>query len=584
MSIAALIVSASLAGAPAGVTFVNANLATGANDGSSWANAYRGPLGLKAAIDAGAQTIWVAKGTYFPGPIGSRSTTSFVIGSPITILGGFAGGETDHSQSDPVANPTILSGDLPGGPAGQPELEAVVTVNDGTWDTHLIGLILDVCLTGTPANSLPAPRRAVVVNYGQPIFERCILRDGRAPKGGGALLNDCAASFFECTIADNIAEVAGGGVYSDRTSECYFSGCTFLNNGGGLGAGLYMGSFGDEIPGGAFPGIADSDFISNHGVFPGASGGAIAMRHALPEITHCRFLHCVVDGTGGAMHCEDSNVWIDRCQFTDCSAGGGGGGIDAINTHPTAWQTTDIWDSLFSGCHGAILARNGAETWLRSCTLVNNRAIPGQPLLYPTIATVGPQANDMVVANSIVWGNATVPGAQAGGNVQIAAGSVVEFIRSDVEGWSGPVPGLFGSSMLSVDPIFVDRDGADNFPGTEDDDLHLQPTSPCLDAGDESQINSFAWGDLDENDRVVDLPNVVNTGDGGLTFVDIGCYERQLPVCDADLDESGAVDASDLALLLGDWNVEYSAADLNHDDWVDAADLAIMLGAFGSCP
>ena len=39
--------------ARAGTLFVDAQLAAGANNGSSWANAFRGPLGLQAGLPAG---------------------------------------------------------------------------------------------------------------------------------------------------------------------------------------------------------------------------------------------------------------------------------------------------------------------------------------------------------------------------------------------------------------------------------------------------------------------------------------------------------------------------------------------------
>lgn len=55
--------------------------------------------------------------------------------------------------------------------------------------------------------------------------------------------------------------------------------------------------------------------------------------------------------------------------------------------------------------------------------------------------------------------------------------------------------------------------------------------------------------------------------------------------CSADLDASGAVDAADLAVLLGAWGDSGGglSTDLNSDCTVDAADLAILLGTWGPC-
>jgi hypothetical protein len=53
----------------------------------------------------------------------------------------------------------------------------------------------------------------------------------------------------------------------------------------------------------------------------------------------------------------------------------------------------------------------------------------------------------------------------------------------------------------------------------------------------------------------------------------------QLPA--ADLDGSGSVDASDLALLLAAWSTTAPAFDLDLDGTIGAGDLSILLGAWG---
>jgi hypothetical protein len=53
--------------------------------------------------------------------------------------------------------------------------------------------------------------------------------------------------------------------------------------------------------------------------------------------------------------------------------------------------------------------------------------------------------------------------------------------------------------------------------------------------------------------------------------------------CPADLDLSGTVDASDLAILLGGWGTGATESDLNGNGVVEAADLSILLGAWGTC-
>lgn len=57
--------------------------------------------------------------------------------------------------------------------------------------------------------------------------------------------------------------------------------------------------------------------------------------------------------------------------------------------------------------------------------------------------------------------------------------------------------------------------------------------------------------------------------------------------CPPDINADGVVDATDLAILLGNWGPvppNDPIADLNHDGVVGPADLATVLGAWGPCP
>jgi hypothetical protein len=84
--------------------------AGGANNGTSWANAYTSLQSALAAASSGDE-IWVAAGTYKPAT-GIDRTSSFTLKNGVSIYGGFAGNESSRDQRDPAVHVTILSGDI----------------------------------------------------------------------------------------------------------------------------------------------------------------------------------------------------------------------------------------------------------------------------------------------------------------------------------------------------------------------------------------------------------------------------------------------------------------------------------------
>ncbi len=100
--------------AQAAVRYVKFN-AVGANNGTSWNNAYRKLQDALATVVDGDE-VWVAAGTYVPALPGDTNPRhqSFTVRRGAKVYGGFAGNESARAQRNPAIHLTILSGDING--------------------------------------------------------------------------------------------------------------------------------------------------------------------------------------------------------------------------------------------------------------------------------------------------------------------------------------------------------------------------------------------------------------------------------------------------------------------------------------
>ena len=232
--------------AHADVIYVNDD-AAGANDGSSWADAFSD---LQAAI-ARAQTrdeIWVAGGTYRPSvraDLGDRRSATFQLKNGVGIYGGFAGNETSRDQRDWRANPTILSGDLNGDdadvsdpanlptePTRQDNSYHVVTASNVGATVVLDGFIITA---GRASN-----RGGGMYNWNSdPTLTNCTFTENSARWGGGMHNQENSnPEVTSCTFEHNSADDAGGGMHN-WNSDPTLTNCTFTGNSARWGGGMH---------------------------------------------------------------------------------------------------------------------------------------------------------------------------------------------------------------------------------------------------------------------------------------------------------------------------------------------------------
>ena len=273
--LAATVLAASLtSGGFAATIYVNADLATGSNDGSSWENAYRGPQALKTAMDAAVagDAVWVVKGTYKASP--ATRTVSHVLKNNVKVYGGFLGGEATLGERDPVANLTRISGDLNGN--DNPSVASTYSENSYhlvTCQTGTLGLIDGFELRGGNANGASASNLdkggAIICLASQsPTFQSCQFIDNRCTFGGGAgYLLTSSPKFFDCLFDGNSGGSFGGAFDSANTTQPVFERCIFRNNKAARAGAL-------EFFGGSQPKVTNCLFHNNQATGSGG-GGAI---------------------------------------------------------------------------------------------------------------------------------------------------------------------------------------------------------------------------------------------------------------------------------------------------------------------
>ena len=76
---------------------------------------------------------------------------------------------------------------------------------------------------------------------------------------------------------------------------------------------------------------------------------------------------------------------------------------------------------------------------------------------------------------------------------------------------------------------------------------------------------------------------IIDTGTDGTNDLTQGFHQTNGNSCLGDFNLDGAIDATDLLFLLGDYGCNNACnADLNGDGFVGGADMLIMLGLFGT--
>jgi len=469
------------------VIYVDAD-APGANDGTSWENAYHD---LQSALDVAGEgmTVKVANGTYLPSKLLFKDkplSFSFRIPDGVNLQGGFVGsGFADPDERVLSPSATILSGDrgIPGDKSDN--CWTVVSALNTADNTTLDGFTVR---DGNNPFSLTDGAGMQVMD-GSAVIRNCWFTDNRADWGGGGIYFDgIALTLQSCNFTQNSVPQygGGGGLYANGIASVFD--CEFSSNGANFGGAIaasgllnvertrFTGGFAMQVGGAiqctgsaVLKGCTFSQCGAGGNAGPGpggasGNGGALNVGGTL-QAEACDFEECVAWGfafyysfpaEGGAVWCGGPSASFTRCRFLrneahGSTSTGARGGALYLDTANALLERCELIENIgHTGFYfgtpsrgGAIYSKDSTLTLVR-CRLLDNEA--ESITTFPeTMGEGGGIYGNCVVQDSVLWGNVADPLAIEAS--QLTGGTaVVNF--SVIEGWTGMLGGRGNSGML----------------------------------------------------------------------------------------------------------------------------------------
>jgi len=312
---------------------------------NSWASACT--LSQAISVSVSGDEVWVAAGTYTPGPSGVRAST-FQLKNGVAIYGGFTGTETKRAARNWITNVTILSGDLDGSGSRNTNDAYHVVRNSGVDSTAILD---GFTITGgnvTYSDPAPTAGGGMVNENSSPTLTNLIFSGNGAYNGGGMYNSGSSPALTNVTFNGNAAELggSGGGMYNRLNSNATLTNVIFNNNTAYSFAGgmynsqsnvslsnvLFIGNRADSRGGAMLIELGGStlknvSFIGNSAAY---DGGALHTwgSSATPSLTNCIFWGNTTD-TGYHPQIYNENGGNPSLTYSDIQGGyAGTGNVD----------------------------------------------------------------------------------------------------------------------------------------------------------------------------------------------------------------------------------------------------------------
>jgi parallel beta-helix repeat protein len=438
------------------------------NDGTSWMRAKRSITAALAVARAGDQ-IWARYGVYHE---------LITLKDGVSLYGGFRGTERTLAErpafprSSPDPYETVLDGDQGGS------------------------------VVRTPS-----------VAYQRYRLDGFTVRNGNSIHGGGLYCVGLAARRLvvaNCTISGNRSNSTGGGVYCEFSSPTLTS-CTISGN----TASLYSGGVCCYD---SSPTLTNCTISGNRADYYGG-GGVYCYGRSSPTVTNCTISGNTANDSGGGVYCyEGSSPTLTKCTISQNTASYGGGVYCYGRSSPTLTSCLVLMNDALSDGGGMIYAGTSQPT-LIGCLLVGNRARRYGGGMYCQSSSM-PSLTNCTFAYNIGYRDGGAIASEGGGSV---VNTLIAFNTSGIY-YSAWAPVIFHHNCVWGNDAYnyrgiPDPTGTDGNISTDPLMIacHLLPGSPCIDAGDDSVIDSDST-DFDGEARI------------GGNRVDIGADEFHPPI------------------------------------------------------
>lgn len=205
-----------------------------------------------------------------------------------------------------------------------------------------------------------------------------------------AMYNDGRSGVFpftidNCHFEDNVAvdattttNVATGGAIFNATTTSLIKNCTFLNNSGHAGGGIYLSG---TVAGNK--NIIENCTFEGNKATPGAStsatrGGALYTFKANYEVRNSTFKKSTAGTSGGHLHNADSSLfYYSKCRFEGGQASFGGAASNYNAGDVGTYEDCEFVNNTAATSGGAITTGFTANVTLKNCLVETNSARSG---------------------------------------------------------------------------------------------------------------------------------------------------------------------------------------------------------------